>query len=75
MKRRTVSLIVLAALAALVLFRAAPAAALSEAYEWYCKGGDYEDSGELEKAIECYTKAIELNPRFDEPYRCRGKCY
>ena len=39
------------------------------------KGDDYYDKRELEKAIEEYTKAIELDPKNAEAYRGRGNSY
>ena len=34
------------------------------AEEWNEKGSVYTDYGEYEKAIECFDKAIELDPNF-----------
>lgn len=33
-------------------------------------GNLYKDSGNLDKAIECYSTAIRLKPYFADAYRC-----
>jgi len=46
-------------------------AALALAYQ----GESLSATGELDKAIDCYTQAIELDPLFAKPYADRGYCY
>jgi len=45
------------------------------ACEWYNKGLDFGKSGKYEKAIECFDKAIELNPNFAWAYNNRGTAH
>lgn len=47
----------------------------SEAEQHYKKGISYGNRGQMEKAIEEYTKAIELNPEYAEAYYHRGQAY
>ncbi|MCK4734337.1 MAG: tetratricopeptide repeat protein, partial [Methanophagales archaeon] len=42
---------------------------------WNQKGIDFVRSGEYERAIECFDKAIELNPNLATPYSNRGAAY
>ena len=39
------------------------------------QGMAFRNSGELEKAIDCYEKAIELDPRFADPWNNLGIAY
>lgn len=43
--------------------------------KYYNRGIAYSEKGEVERAIEDYTKAIELNPKFAEAYYQRGIAY
>jgi tetratricopeptide (TPR) repeat protein len=43
--------------------------------EWNNKGFDLGKAGEYEKAIECFDKAIELNPNAALAYNNRGNAY
>jgi tetratricopeptide (TPR) repeat protein len=45
------------------------------AYAWQGRGDAYRMNHEYEKAIEDYTRAIELNPRELESHLGRGKCH
>ena len=45
------------------------------AEEWKEKGISLAMSGEYEKAIECFDKAIELNPNYADAYYDRGLTY
>jgi len=45
------------------------------AEEWDAKGNSFAVSGKYEKAIECFEKAIDLNPNFAEAYSNRGVTY
>ena len=45
------------------------------AEEWDAKGISFAKSGEYQKAIECFDKAIDLNPNFAEAYCNRGVTY
>jgi len=41
------------------------------AKEWILKGFEYNQEGEPEKAIECFDKAIEMEPDKLSGYSCR----
>ena len=43
--------------------------------KYYNRGITYSENGEVERAIEDYTKAIELNPKFAQAYYQRGVAY
>ncbi|MBF0119129.1 MAG: tetratricopeptide repeat protein [Desulfobacterales bacterium] len=45
------------------------------ASDWYEKGHSLTLSGEYNKAIECYDKAIEIDNNFAEAYFGKGICY
>lgn len=45
------------------------------AKEWDSKGYDYKMEGNYEKALECYTKAIEVDPTYVWAYDGRGDLY
>jgi len=45
------------------------------AEEWKERGVSFSISGEYEKAIECFDKAIELNPNLTKAYINRGNAY
>jgi tetratricopeptide (TPR) repeat protein len=47
----------------------------AEAVKWFRKGYDEWEKGNYEKAIEYYTKAIELNPEYLAAYINRGTVY
>lgn len=53
----------------------APMISAETAEEWTAKGISFGESGEYEKAIEAYNKAIELNPNDAEAYFWRGRAY
>lgn len=56
-------------------FQSAPTNNLS-AYEWFSKGYEAQTiSRDLNKAIECYTKAIELDKNYVTAYNNRGSAY
>lgn len=57
-----------------VLF-VASAALAQTADEWYEKGFNYKIEGNIEKSLECFTKAIEIDPTFVEAYSERGWIY
>lgn len=61
-------------LAALVLVPAAPATART-AEEWIDKGDRHVHNEEYNTAVECYTKAIELDPDNAGAYFKRHKAY
>jgi len=47
-----------------------------EAYSYVQKGMGYRlNSNDHRKAIECFTKAIDLDPQYAEAYECRGMSY
>ena len=43
--------------------------------EWFKRGEEYENRGEYKKALEAYSKVIELNPNFVGGYNNRGTLY
>jgi tetratricopeptide (TPR) repeat protein len=45
------------------------------AEQWYDMGSSYHDWGNCEKAIECYTKSIAIDPNYALSYESRGNCY
>ncbi|MDR3615331.1 MAG: tetratricopeptide repeat protein [Candidatus Obscuribacterales bacterium] len=45
------------------------------AHYWWLKGRFLERAGKTDKALECYSKAISVNPRFDFAYNSRAKIY
>jgi len=50
-------------------------------YAWYCSGINYyeqairENTGQFDKAIECYLKSISIVPNHVEAYFSLGHCY
>ncbi|MBN1573505.1 MAG: tetratricopeptide repeat protein, partial [Deltaproteobacteria bacterium] len=42
---------------------------------WFRKGKAYADDEVYGKAIECFSKAMSLDPEFAEAYSYRGFCY
>jgi tetratricopeptide (TPR) repeat protein len=53
----------------------APIVSAETAEEWNNKGIGFAMSGEYEKAIECFEKAIELVPNSASAYNNRGLAY
>ncbi|MBN1574349.1 MAG: tetratricopeptide repeat protein [Deltaproteobacteria bacterium] len=45
------------------------------AKDWYKKGKAYADNEMYGKAIECLTKAIEIDNKNEQSYSLRGYCY
>ena len=45
------------------------------ASDWFDKGLAFQDSNDLELAIDAYTKALELNPKYEGAYNNRGVAY
>ncbi|MFA5779774.1 MAG: tetratricopeptide repeat protein [Elusimicrobiota bacterium] len=45
------------------------------AYQWFSKGYEADTLKLYDKAIEYYTKAIEINPKFEDAYVNRGVAY
>jgi len=43
--------------------------------KYYNRGIAYSEKGEVERAIEDYTQAIDLNPKFADAYIKRGLAY
>src|SRR4030042_4996112 len=43
------------------------------AQDWIDKGNNYYVNNKIFQAIDCYTKAIEVNPNLAEAYYRRGK--
>ena len=72
MKTKAV-LIVMVALIGFCFF--APIVSAETAEEWEVKGIDFLEWGEYEKAIECFDKAIELDPNDADAYNNRGVAY
>lgn len=48
---------------------------IKTAKEYFDEGYNYDEQGEYDKAIESYTKAIELNPDHFKTYFNRGIAY
>jgi len=48
---------------------------LKSAKDWYRKGESYADNEMYGKAIECLTKAIDIDAELAEAYDYRGYCY
>ncbi len=42
---------------------------------FHYKGNVYDELGEYDKAIVCYEKAIEINPKYDAPYNGLGVAF
>jgi tetratricopeptide (TPR) repeat protein len=74
MKSKTIAgLIVIVALVA--LGTVVPVVTAETAEEWNANGVDYAQSLEYEKAIECFGKAIELDPDEGLYYNNRASAY
>jgi tetratricopeptide (TPR) repeat protein len=43
------------------------------AHYWWLKGRFLERAGKPDRAIECYSQAVSINPRFDFAYNSRAK--
>jgi tetratricopeptide (TPR) repeat protein len=43
--------------------------------EHFCRGNEYFDKGDYDRAIADYTKAIEINPNYAKAYNDRGMAY
>ena len=43
--------------------------------EYFDRGCSYGSQEDYEKAIECFTKAIEIDPNYFRSYQVRGHCY
>jgi len=65
--------IVMVALIGVCIF--APIVSAETAEEWNEKGISFGKAGEYEKAIECFDKAIGLNPNYAWAYNNRGLTY
>jgi tetratricopeptide (TPR) repeat protein len=44
------------------------------AKDWFSKGLEFQESGKLEEAIECYDKALEINPLYEGAWGNKGTC-
>jgi len=53
----------------------APIVSATTAEEWNEQGCRFLESGDCEKAIECFDKAIGLNPNYTDAYLNRGLAY
>ena len=58
-----------------VAFMISSVAHAEDAETYYNRGVDYYNQKQYESAIQCYTKAIELNPNFAMAYNNRGAVY
>jgi len=47
----------------------------STAAEWYNKGNEWLNKGMCKEAIECYNRALELDPHLSVAYNNRGRAY
>jgi tetratricopeptide (TPR) repeat protein len=66
-------LIVMVALIVICIF--APIVSAETAEEWDEKGISFGKAGNYGKAIECFEKAIELDPNYAGAYNNRGNAY
>ena len=57
------------------LFAASMAARAGSGATWFNRGFEHMKSMEFGKAVYCYTKAIEINPKYKEAYFDRGNAY
>ena len=46
---------------------------LKDEISWNLEGVEYSEQGNVEKAIECFDKAIEINPSFELPWVNKAK--
>ncbi len=47
---------------------------LNSPQKWFARGWNHDGKGNTDKAIECYSKAIELKPDYSGAYYERGYC-
>jgi tetratricopeptide (TPR) repeat protein len=74
MNRKAIAdLIAIVVIVSVVAFSGCISAETAE--EWDGKGTNFAKLGEYKKAIECFDKAIELNPNLAEAYCNRGNAY
>ena len=66
--------LVIAIIVFAMVFTAIPLFAEDADY-WVEKGAEFVGNGEYEKGIECYTKAIEIDPDYAYYYYIRGWVY
>src|SRR5262245_35516260 len=53
-----------------------PGVVLSQSPRKFCDAAEkFEKANNLEQAIENYSKAIDLDPKFDKAYIARAGCY
>lgn len=57
------------------LFAASAEAREKSGVMWFNRGFEHMKSMEFGKAVYCYTKAIEINPKYKEAYFDRGNAY
>jgi len=74
MIRRTLSYLSVL-LFSLVAFSLLPACTACESTSLILKGTDYQNNGQYDKALECFNKAIELDPKDYLGYVGRGEVY
>ena len=57
------------------LFAASSAARHKSGLTWFNRGFEHMKSAEFKKAVQCYTKAVEINPQYTEAYFDRGNAH
>ncbi|HID19571.1 MAG TPA: tetratricopeptide repeat protein, partial [Methanophagales archaeon] len=75
MKKMKPKAILIVMVALIGVFILAPIVSAETTEEWNEKGIVFAMSGEYEKAIECFNKAIELDPNYARAYYNRGNAY
>jgi tetratricopeptide (TPR) repeat protein len=69
----TLIVMIVVVLISLCIF--APIVSATTTEEWNEQGCRFLESGDCEKAIECFDKAIGLNPNYTDAYLNRGLAY
>jgi len=59
----------------IALFAASSEAGAKSGVTWFNRGFEHMKSMEFGKAVYCYTKAIEIHPKYKEAYFDRGNAY
>ncbi len=75
MMPRKKNICLVAALLVVFLAEAAALAETKEAVEWFEKGKGYAGQKDYDRAIESFTKAINIDPGYELVYYSRGTIY
>jgi len=57
------------------LFSASSTIRSKSGVRWYSRGFEHMRAGEYEKAVRCFTRAIDTHPGYTEAYFNRGNAY